>query len=174
MAQTVKNLPAVQETWVWFLRWEEPLFLPGESHGQKSFADYSPWGCKELDTTEWLLLLLLLNELYFNCKKWNKKISHTRLGFLIRGVLYGVFPSLWVFGSLYPSWLQLGCPANPDSSFVAGLVWRGLDTSFIYTENSHSLPATILKTCLYCVLCQFGKWSESCSVMSDSLRPHGL
>ena len=29
-----------------------PLFLPGESHGQKSLLGYSPWGRKELDTTE--------------------------------------------------------------------------------------------------------------------------
>ena len=29
-------------------------FLPGESHRQRSLADYSPRGCKELDTTEWL------------------------------------------------------------------------------------------------------------------------
>ena len=29
-----------------------PVFLPGELHGQKSLADYSPWGCKEPDTTE--------------------------------------------------------------------------------------------------------------------------
>ena len=29
-----------------------PLFLPGESHGQKSLVGYSPWGRKELDTTE--------------------------------------------------------------------------------------------------------------------------
>ena len=29
-----------------------PGFLPGESHGQRSLAGYSPWGCKELDTTE--------------------------------------------------------------------------------------------------------------------------
>ena len=27
-------------------------FLPGKSHGQRSLAGYSPWGCKELDTTE--------------------------------------------------------------------------------------------------------------------------
>ena len=27
-----------------------PLFLPGKSHGQRSLAGYSPWGCKELDT----------------------------------------------------------------------------------------------------------------------------
>ena len=33
---------------------EKPLlvFFPGESHGQRSLVDYSPWDCKELDTTE--------------------------------------------------------------------------------------------------------------------------
>ena len=31
-----------------------PVFLPGESHGQKSLAGYSPWGHKESDTTEGL------------------------------------------------------------------------------------------------------------------------
>ena len=29
-----------------------PVFLPGESHGQRSLAGYSPWGHKELDMTE--------------------------------------------------------------------------------------------------------------------------
>ena len=29
-----------------------PVFLPGESHGQRSLAGYSPWGCKELDMTD--------------------------------------------------------------------------------------------------------------------------
>ena len=28
------------------------VFLPGKSHGQKSLVGYSPWGCKELNTTE--------------------------------------------------------------------------------------------------------------------------
>ena len=28
------------------------IFLPGESHGQKSRVDYSPWGRKESDTAE--------------------------------------------------------------------------------------------------------------------------
>ena len=31
-----------------------PVFLPGESHGQRSPVGYSPRGGKELDTTEWL------------------------------------------------------------------------------------------------------------------------
>ena len=26
-----------------------PVFLPGESHGQRNLAGYSPWGCKEWD-----------------------------------------------------------------------------------------------------------------------------
>ena len=29
-----------------------PVFLPGESHGQRSLVGYSPWGCKESNTTE--------------------------------------------------------------------------------------------------------------------------
>jgi len=65
VAQLVKNLPAMWETWVGSLGWEDPLekgkathvpcifpvFWPGEFHGL-----YSPWGCKESDTTEQLSL----------------------------------------------------------------------------------------------------------------------
>ena len=29
-----------------------PVFLPGDSHGQRSLTGYSPWGHKELDMTE--------------------------------------------------------------------------------------------------------------------------
>ena len=51
-----KNLPIMQETWVPSLGREDPLekeiatrvFLPGESHGQRSLAGYSPWGCKRV------------------------------------------------------------------------------------------------------------------------------
>ena len=55
IAQLVKNLPAMQETWVQFLGWGDtlekemattPVFLPGESHGQRSLAGYSPGGHK--------------------------------------------------------------------------------------------------------------------------------
>ena len=37
----------------WRRKWKPtPVFLPGESRGQKSLAGYSPWDRKELDTTE--------------------------------------------------------------------------------------------------------------------------
>ena len=61
VAHRVKNLPALQETWVRSLDWEDPLekrmathpvFLPGEFHGQRSLVGYSSWGRKESDTTE--------------------------------------------------------------------------------------------------------------------------
>ena len=61
MAQLVKDLLAIQETQVGALGREDPLekemathsnILPGEFHGQRSQADYSPWYRKELDTTE--------------------------------------------------------------------------------------------------------------------------
>ena len=37
----------------WRREWQPiPVFLPGESHGQRNLAGYSPWGHKELDTSE--------------------------------------------------------------------------------------------------------------------------
>ena len=37
----------------WRRAWQPtPVFLPGESHGQRSLEDYSPWGHKELNVTE--------------------------------------------------------------------------------------------------------------------------
>jgi len=37
----------------WRRAWQQtPVFLPGESNGERNLAGYSPWGHKELDTTE--------------------------------------------------------------------------------------------------------------------------
>ena len=60
VTQMIKNLPAMQETWVWFLGWEDPLekgmathssVAAWRLHGQRSLAGYSPWGHKESDMT---------------------------------------------------------------------------------------------------------------------------
>ena len=47
------------DPWVGKIPWRRawkptPVFLPGESQGQKSLAGYSPWGHTESDTTEQL------------------------------------------------------------------------------------------------------------------------
>ena len=44
---------AAAEVLSWRRAWQPtPVFLPGESYGQRSLAGYSPWGCKESDITE--------------------------------------------------------------------------------------------------------------------------
>ena len=61
----IRNLPAIWETRVqslvrkipWRREWlSSPVFLPGESHGQRSLVGYSPRGRKQLDMTERLTL----------------------------------------------------------------------------------------------------------------------
>ena len=62
IAQTAKNLLAMQETRVQSLGQEDPLqkgmaihsqvFLPGESQGQRSLVGYSTQGHKKSDMTE--------------------------------------------------------------------------------------------------------------------------
>ena len=74
MAQQIKDLPAIQETWgggaglipgLGRFPWRRkrqptPVFLPGESHGQKSLRGYSPKDHKESDMTDQLKLLACL------------------------------------------------------------------------------------------------------------------
>ena len=63
----VRSQPAVQDNQIQSLGWEDPLekemattplFLPGESHGQRSLAGYIPRGLKESDTSKPLSLPL--------------------------------------------------------------------------------------------------------------------
>ena len=44
-----------------------PVFLPGKFHGQRSLVGYSPWGPKELDTTEQLTLSLFIMPVEILC-----------------------------------------------------------------------------------------------------------
>ena len=85
----LENLPAMQETqvasWLGNIPWRKewlptPVFLPGESHGQRSLVGYSPWGRKEWErqsihacmlgtymlTSENSLLVLILLSLYID------------------------------------------------------------------------------------------------------------
>ena len=68
VAQTVKRLPTMWETWVQSRGWEDLLekemaahssTIAGKSRGRRSLVGYSPWGCKESDTTEQLHFLSL-------------------------------------------------------------------------------------------------------------------
>ena len=61
--QSVKNLPVMLRTGVLSRDQEDPLekemathssIIAQKSHAERSLVGYSLWGCKELDTTEWL------------------------------------------------------------------------------------------------------------------------
>ena len=72
MAQLVKNLPAMLETWVWSLGWEDPLEKGKATHSsilaRRFHGLYSPWCRKESDLTEQLSLSLSLF-LYSTCQQ---------------------------------------------------------------------------------------------------------
>ena len=69
VAHMVKNLPAMQKTQVQSLDWEDalekgmattPVFLSGESHGQRSLTVYRPIGSQESDMTEHAHILAII------------------------------------------------------------------------------------------------------------------
>ena len=89
MAQLRKNPPAMWETWVRFLGWEDPqekgkrvptsVFWLGECRGL-----YSPWGLKESDMTEWLSLSFTFPKFYFSImpSRFIHAITNSKVSFL--------------------------------------------------------------------------------------------
>ena len=68
VAQLVKNLPAMWETWVQSLNWESPGEGNRATHSsilawRIPWTIYSPWGHKELDMTEQLSLSFIIKAL---------------------------------------------------------------------------------------------------------------
>ena len=112
----------------WRRKWQPtPVLLPGKSHGWRSLAGYSPWGCKESDTTERLHFLFFVTFIHIivcSCKLflfiplWNvpQSIVYSVVGKLLwMAVLwtfsvcllvvictyfFGAFVSQWISGVL--------------------------------------------------------------------------
>ena len=121
-----------------FPRWRKwqptPVFLPEEFYGQRSLVGYSPWGCKESDTTEWLTLL---HYRYF--------AAETRCSFQWWIKRMELSPQRYIrlFG-MTKAWLQLLCFLSLSSgckSNVFGSTDEPLDCleTFMkpYHENKH-------------------------------------
>ena len=72
-------------------KWQPtPVFLPGESHGQRNLVGYSPLGHKELDRTEWLSRQEPYNE-WTTCYSVTKSTSAETL-----------WIDIWVYYLLFP------------------------------------------------------------------------
>ena len=94
----VKRIP-LRRAWLHTL-----VFLPGEFHGQRCLEGYSPWECKQSDTTVYVLLMI-----------WAlQAISHLVINTLCRNHLFPF--SKWVtykFGEGNGKPLQYSCLENP-------------------------------------------------------------
>ena len=86
VAQMVKSLPAMQRPRFnpragkipWRRKWlHTPVFLAGKSHGWRSLESYSPWGCKELDMTEWLHFYFHFSLSHLSWKNMKVKLKKT-------------------------------------------------------------------------------------------------
>ena len=108
MAQLVKNLPTVWKIWVWIAglgrfpgegHWNQLQYSCLENpHGQRSLVGCSSWGCKELDTTEWLstaqhLLNKVTNphatQLFHLKNKWKRERKKNVLLYRKMTTIYG-------------------------------------------------------------------------------------
>ena len=71
-------------SWVGKIPWERewyptPVSLLGEFQGQRSLVGYSPWGCKESDTTEQLTLHFFTISIKLSLLKYNTWCVHAKL-----------------------------------------------------------------------------------------------
>ena len=103
----------------WRRAWQPTLvFLPGESHGQRSLAGYSPWGRKESDRTEAIHLASKLRNI------WNQDAELSSIHILIQIIkFYLLFQQFFLF---LPS--VLVCfyqpPALLLTSRILDLTWQ--------------------------------------------------
>ena len=117
----------------WRRKWQPiPVFLPGESHGQKSLAGCNPWGCKESDMTE-MTEHQWENRIVFVC-------AFKRASLLAQMVKH--LPAMW------ETWVRfLGREdtlekemAIHSSTLVWKIPWNCVCFAFLNTQYYHCLP----------------------------------
>ena len=140
MAQLVKNLPAMWQTWVRSLGWKDPLkkgkvthFWPGKFHGL-----YSPWGHKESDTTERLSLSFISWVVFLHQEAYNVWLSLS----CCFPFLFDFFSSFFSISHLSPFWQR---------TRRLGARGRGLP-AFLAPSGGIALPYTLA----FCQFSQYG------------------
>ena len=122
VAQWVKNPPVMQETqkhrfnpWVRKIPWRTwqptPILLPGESHGKRSLAGYSPWSWRirhDLVTKPSSSTRTAYN--YVHLAKANKisNYSNESIKILVLLTYVNFYPTAWIFVSFFfnKMWLK--------------------------------------------------------------------
>ena len=173
----------------WRRKWQSiPVFLPGESHRQRSLAGYSPWDRKQSDTIERLTHTLLLLEGGLLPGLENRLLSNTQKWIIQRD-------THWQNKRIY--WEEHLCReqqgnANQENCSAMQLTDSGftvLQLAFwVVSGWSSCLCQSVLIQGSSNVACASLGWDRfqckgfwevgsvqfSRSVMSNSLQPHGL
>ena len=153
MAQLVKKKKkkCLQCRRPWFNHWSgkiswrkvtqpTPVFLPGEFHGQRSLAGYSPWGHKELNVTEWLTL---------NFHFANKGFKLLSLNY--DAVEFSKPPQNLILPRRFPSSL-------PQMPSLAG---KYLDPFCRWTKNHPIVPSSVLLLTSWVLVCaDWWEWPQ--------------
>ena len=133
------------------------------SHGQRSLAGYSPWGCKELDTTEWLSTHIQLS-IYLSMDTW---ISISLNGLFSIIYFEAQISKIWLVG--YSSKWLLCLFSCPHRSLSTSLLWgtnSSLTFHFLCTSSRISyfakrppLPASCFWLQMIHRIQHLGTWS---------------
>ena len=146
MAQTIKNPmqcgrpgfnPCVGKI-PWRRAWQPtPVFLPGEFHGQRSLASYSPWGRKDSDTTEWLSLSL------FQLSRIRRKRGNSHTCYESRAQVKTPllsWQSQWLFTFFLFKWLERN--TSPDCGQISfSPNWQWSHTLIAHPHDYKTTPA---------------------------------
>ena len=98
----------------WRRGWQStPVFLPGKSHGPRNLVGYSPWGRKELDTTDHA------RTKYINI---SKSVAHLNMNVHINKNQLKLYKKLVSKLGFFASSVVKYLPANAgDSGLIPGL-----------------------------------------------------
>ena len=125
-----------------------PVFLPGESHGHRNLAGYSPWGCKSQTRLKWLSMHAV-----YICQSQSPNSSHLPfpLG-MYTFVLYFCFVNKKVYNNFFE------VPTHKYMVFWPTSLWITVSRSI----HAKTIFGKHLKCCL-----SSGNWQTLYSTMGD-------
>ena len=144
----------------WRRKWQPtPVFFPVESHGRRSLVGYSPWGCKELVTTERLHSLHSQHVTYVIMYFVFFQLKHLRTVYIMLLLFSSMSDSMTSWTIAHQASLSLHCLPEFAQTYVHWindasqpshpLLPRLVSTSLFPTSVSLFLPCKLVHHCKF-------------------------